>query len=64
MFRHYPVISFKPAVGKRSGMGGTAAGVSSPSSTSTATLVAHFGYGVVLTIAGVLAPIGALFSFS
>lgn len=49
------------AVGSVAGMGGTAAGVSSLIfNLSTATLVAHFGYGVVLTIAGVLAPIGAL----
>ena len=48
-------------VGSVAGMGGTAAGVSSLIfNLSTATLVAHFGYGVVLTIAGVLAPIGAL----
>jgi MFS transporter, ACS family, hexuronate transporter len=48
------------AVGSVAGMAGTAAGVSSLIfNLSTASLVSHFGYGVVLTIAGVLAPIGA-----
>jgi MFS transporter, ACS family, hexuronate transporter len=52
------------AVGSVAGMGGTAAGVSSLIfNLSTASLVAHFGYGVVLTIAGVLAPIGAITLF-
>ena len=52
------------AVGSVAGMGGTAAGISSLIfNLSTASLVAHFGYGVVLTIAGVLAPIGALTLF-
>ena len=52
------------AVGSVAGMGGTAAGVSSLIfNLSTASLVTHFGYGVVLTIAAVLAPIGALTLF-
>lgn len=52
------------AVGSVAGMGGTAAGISSLIfNLCTASLVAHFGYGAVLTIAGVLAPIGALMLF-
>ncbi len=52
------------AVGSVAGMGGTAAGISSLIfNLSTASLVTHFGYGVVLTIAAVLAPIGALTLF-
>jgi ACS family hexuronate transporter-like MFS transporter len=48
------------AVGSVAGMGGTAAGISSLIfNLCTAGLVSHFGYGVVLTIAGVLAPVGA-----
>jgi acetyl esterase/lipase len=47
------------AVGSVAGMGGTAAGISSLiCNLCTAWLVAHFGYSAVLTIAGVLAPIG------
>jgi ACS family hexuronate transporter-like MFS transporter len=45
-------------------MGGTAAGISSLIfNLCTASLVLHFGYSAVLTIAGVLAPIGALTLF-
>jgi MFS transporter, ACS family, hexuronate transporter len=52
------------AVGSVAGMGGTAAGISSLIfNLSTAALVSHFGYGVVLTIAGVLAPLGAIALF-
>jgi len=52
------------AVGSVAGMGGTAAGISSLIfNLCTASLVAHFGYSAVLTIAGVLAPIGALTLF-
>jgi len=52
------------AVGSVAGMGGTAAGISSLIfNLCTAWLVAHFGYSAVLTIAGVLAPIGALTLF-
>jgi len=52
------------AVGSIAGMGGTAAGISSLIfNLCTASLIAHFGYGIVLTIAGVLAPLGALFLF-
>ncbi len=48
------------AVGSVAGMGGTAAGISSLIfNLCTAWLVSHFGYGVVLTIAALLAPIGA-----
>jgi ACS family hexuronate transporter-like MFS transporter len=48
------------AVGSVAGMGGTAAGISSLIfNLCTAWLVSHFGYGIVLTIAGLLAPIGA-----
>ena len=49
------------AVGSVAGMGGTAAGISSLIfNLCTAWLVSHFGYGVVLTFAGVLAPLGAV----
>jgi ACS family hexuronate transporter-like MFS transporter len=52
------------AVGSVAGMGGTAAGISSLIfNLCTASLVLHFGYSAVLTIAGVLAPIGALVLF-
>jgi len=45
-------------------MGGTAAGISSLIfNLCTASLVAHFGYGVVLTIAGLLAPLGVIVLF-
>jgi len=48
------------AVGSVAGMGGTAAGISSLIfNLCTAWLVSHFGYSIVLTIAGLLAPIGA-----
>ena len=50
--------------GSVAGMGGTAAGISSLIfNLCTASLVLHFGYGAVLTIAGVLAPIGAITLF-
>jgi len=52
------------AVGSVAGMGGTAAGVSSLLfNLGTGWLVLHFGYAIVLTIAGVLSPIGALLLF-
>ena len=52
------------AVGSVAGMGGTAAGISSLIfNLCTASLVLHVGYAAVLTIAGVLAPIGALTLF-
>ena len=52
------------AVGSIAGMGGTAAGISSLIfNLCTASLVAHFGYSIVLTIAGVLAPVGTLVLF-
>lgn len=52
------------AVGSVAGMGGTAAGISSLIfNLCTASLVAHLGYGAVLTIAGVLGPVGALCLF-
>jgi len=51
-------------VGRVAGMGGTAAGVSSfIFNLSTASVAMHFGYGAVLTIAGVLAPIGVITLF-
>ena len=51
-------------VGTVAGMGGTAAGVSSLFfNLCTGWLVAHFGYALVLTIAGVLAPLGAVALF-
>ena len=49
------------SVGAVAGMGGTAAGIASLLfNLSTAPLARHFGYGFVLTIAGLLAPIGLL----
>jgi MFS transporter, ACS family, hexuronate transporter len=49
------------SVGAVAGMGGTAAGVASLLfNLSTAPLAKHFGYGFVLTIAGVMAPLGLL----
>ena len=46
-------------VGSVAGMGGTAAGASSLlCNLGTAWLVAHLGYSLVLTIGGVLAPVG------
>jgi ACS family hexuronate transporter-like MFS transporter len=52
------------AVGTVAGMGGTAAGLSSLFfNLGTGWLVTHFGYGFVLTLAGVLAPIGAALLF-
>lgn len=53
------------AVGSVAGMGGTAAGISSLLfNLGTGWLVTHFGYGIVLTLAGVLAPVGAIVLFS
>jgi len=52
------------SVGTVAGMGGTAAGVSSLFfNLCTGWLVMHFGYALVLTIAGVLAPVGAVLLF-
>ncbi|HUV70683.1 MAG TPA: MFS transporter [Terracidiphilus sp.] len=52
------------AVGSVAGMGGTAAGISSLFfNLGTGWLVTHFGYAVVLTLAGILAPIGAVVLF-
>jgi ACS family hexuronate transporter-like MFS transporter len=52
------------SVGTVAGMGGTAAGVSSLFfNLCTGWLVLHFGYVLVLTIAGVLAPLGAIALF-
>jgi ACS family hexuronate transporter-like MFS transporter len=52
------------AVGSVAGMGGTAAGISSLIfNLCTGFLVLHFGYSSVLTIAGVLGPIGAVALF-
>ncbi|HUV95976.1 MAG TPA: MFS transporter [Acidobacteriaceae bacterium] len=52
------------AVGSVAGMGGTAAGISSLLfNLGTGWLVTHFGYAVVLTLAGILAPIGAVVLF-
>lgn len=53
------------AVGSVAGMGGTAAGISSLLfNLGTGWLVTQFGYGIVLTLAGVLAPIGAIAMFA
>jgi ACS family hexuronate transporter-like MFS transporter len=52
------------SVGAVAGMGGTAAGIASLLfNLSTAPLARHFGYGFVLTIAGLLAPVGLLLLF-
>jgi len=52
------------SIGSVAGMGGTAAGLSSLlCNLGTGWLVAHHGYGIVLTIGGCLAPIGALLLF-
>ncbi len=52
------------AVGTVAGMGGTAAGISSLFfNLGTGWIVTHFGYSVVLILAGLLAPIGALVLF-
>ena len=49
------------SVGAVAGMGGTAAGLASLLfNLSTAPLAHRFGYGVVLTIAGMMAPLGLL----
>ena len=51
-------------VGAVAGMAGTAAGIASLLfNLSTAPLAARFGYGLVLTIAGVMAPFGLLLLF-
>jgi len=53
------------AVGSVAGMGGTAAGISSLLfNLGTGWLVTHFGYAVVLTLASILAPIGAVILFA
>lgn len=52
------------SVGTVAGMGGTAAGVASLIfNLATAPLARHFGYGFILTIAGLLAPIGLILLF-
>jgi ACS family hexuronate transporter-like MFS transporter len=52
------------AIGSVAGMGGTAAGISSLlCNLGTGWLVTHYGYGIVLTLGGLLAPIGALLLF-
>jgi ACS family hexuronate transporter-like MFS transporter len=52
------------SIGSVAGMGGTAAGISSLFfNLCTGWLVAHHGYGIVLTLAGLLAPIGAFLLF-
>lgn len=52
------------AVGSVAGMGGTAAGLSSLFfNLCTGWLVTHLGYSFVLTLAGVLGPIGAIVLF-
>ena len=52
------------SVGAVAGMGGTAAGIASLMfNLATAPLAHHFGYGFVLTIAGLLAPIGLTLLF-
>ncbi|MBS1814263.1 MAG: MFS transporter [Acidobacteria bacterium] len=49
------------AVGSVAGMGGTAAGISSLLfNLCTGWIITHFGYASVLTLAGLLAPIGAI----
>ena len=49
------------AVGSVAGLGGTAAGVSSLLfNLGTGWLVIHFGYAIVLILAGILAPVGAV----
>jgi ACS family hexuronate transporter-like MFS transporter len=53
------------AVGTVAGMGGTAAGISSLFfNLCTGWLVTHFGYGFVLTLAGLLGPVGAILLFA
>jgi MFS transporter, ACS family, aldohexuronate transporter len=52
------------AVGFVAGIGGSAAGISSLLfNLGTGWLVAHFGYAVVLTLAGILGPVGAIVLF-
>jgi MFS transporter, ACS family, hexuronate transporter len=52
------------AVGTVAGMGGTAAGISSLFfNLSTGWVVTHFGYSIVLIVAGVLAPVGLFVLF-
>jgi ACS family hexuronate transporter-like MFS transporter len=52
------------AIGSVAGMGGTAAGISSLlCNLGTGWLVTHYGYAIVLTIGGLLAPVGALLLF-
>lgn len=52
------------AVGSVAGMGGTAAGISSLLfNLGTGWLVTQFGYGIVLTLAGILAPVGVVVLF-
>lgn len=53
------------AVGTVAGLGGTAAGISSLFfNLCTGWLVTHLGYGFVLTVAGLLAPAGAILLFA
>ena len=53
------------SIGAVAGMGGTAAGLSSLlCNLGTGWLVAHHGYAPVLTIAGLLAPLGAILLFT
>lgn len=53
------------AVGSVAGMGGCAAGISSLLfNLGTGWLVTHFGYAIVLTLAGLLGPIGAIVLFA
>lgn len=52
------------AVGSIAGIGGSAAGISSLFfNLGTGWLVTHFGYSIVLTLAGILAPVGAVVLF-
>jgi ACS family hexuronate transporter-like MFS transporter len=52
------------SVGAVAGMGGTAAGVASLLfNLATAPLARHFGYGFVLTMAGLMAPVGLVLLF-